>query len=115
MTRIPVEDLVEGGLYRLRSRNLDAGVYRAEDRAFIGIREKFNMRFLDLEHDWETGPPHGTAVPTEKIADCPLRPLVTHYIEGQYAKNNWELHRWIEETLQSAHDDSHNQDKCPAS
>jgi len=49
--------LVRGGVYRLRSRNLSHGVYDSDEPAgggFIGIREKFGTRFLDIEYDRHT-------------------------------------------------------------
>jgi hypothetical protein len=98
--RIPENELVDGGFYRLYSRNLKAGVYNASQRAFIGIREKFSHFFLATEYDWETGEPHGTAIPYEKIADCPIRPISPHApTNDDPFKDNDPLYQWIETTL----------------
>ena len=34
-------------LYKIRSRNLNYGIYDSENSRFIGIREKINSRFID--------------------------------------------------------------------
>jgi hypothetical protein len=41
--------LVERCVYRLCSRNLEFGVFNGT-RGFIGIRDKFNFRYLDTEY-----------------------------------------------------------------
>lgn len=51
-------------IYKLHYRNLLFGVFDGNTR-FIGIRTKFNRRFLDTEDHWDTGPPFGTARPEE--------------------------------------------------
>ncbi len=58
------------GVYRLRSRNLTIGVY-TELGIFIGIREKFDHRYLDAEV-WNRPPEVlGTAVPLERLGTLP--------------------------------------------
>lgn len=52
--------LVRGDVYRLRSRNLAYGVYDGTG-GFIGIREKFGLRYLDREYLGRT------AVATERV------------------------------------------------
>jgi hypothetical protein len=42
---IPLDQCIEGGLYQIRSRNLNYGVF-TENR-FIGIREKFGYVYLE--------------------------------------------------------------------
>ncbi len=56
-------------LYRLLSRNLRLGVFCAARRAFLGMREKFEARFVAEEYHWETGPPFGTAKPQEALPE----------------------------------------------
>jgi hypothetical protein len=41
--------LVKGGVYAIRSRNLSVGVYDGDD-GFVGIRKKFNERYLFTEY-----------------------------------------------------------------
>jgi hypothetical protein len=53
------EPLEQGGIYRIQSRNLAAGVYDGKG-GFIGIREKFGDTYLFTEYGWEQGPPYGT-------------------------------------------------------
>lgn len=57
-------DLVDRGVYELRSRNLVLGAYREETRGFIGIREKFGDHYLFEEYDRATGGLLGTATAT---------------------------------------------------
>lgn len=42
-------------LYRIRSRNLNYGIYDSENSRFIGIREKINSRFIDSAYIPEDG------------------------------------------------------------
>lgn len=63
--RIPLDECVDRGLYKINSRNLTLGVYVAERQGFIGIREKFGSKFLFTEFHYDTGPPFGTASPYE--------------------------------------------------
>jgi len=72
---IKVDGCVNGGLYRISSRNLGFGVYRSDVKGFIGIREKFDSKFLFTEYHWDNGPPFGTVHPKEFLEDCPLADL----------------------------------------
>ena len=71
---ISKKDCVVGTVYRLRSRNLNVGVFTG--RGFIGIREKFGDKYLFQEFHHEDGPPFGTVNPIAEIArvsdDTPL-------------------------------------------
>ena len=58
-------ELVERGVYRLHSRNLEYGVYTG-DGGFIGIREKAGDRYLDKEY-MTRGEWRGTAVALELV------------------------------------------------
>ena len=60
MSYIKPEDCKDGGLYRIHSRNLQLGVYRAECNTFIGIREKYDWMQLAEELHWDAGEPYGT-------------------------------------------------------
>ena len=64
---IPVSDCKIGYLYSLRSRNLTLGVFTISN-TFIGIRQKFDDRFLDYElhHD-----KRGTATPLLELGKVP--------------------------------------------
>jgi hypothetical protein len=55
---IDVAELAVRNVYRLRSRNLEYGVYDG-DRGFIGIREKFGYYYLDTEYLGATATPLG--------------------------------------------------------
>lgn len=64
-------DCVHGHVYRLHCRNLALGAWDSAKREFIGIRTKFDRRFLDAEEHWDCGPPHGTACPVEDLGALP--------------------------------------------
>jgi len=71
----PIKDCVRGRVYRLRCRRLSIGVFDGED-GFIGIRSKFDYRYLFTEHHWEVGD-FGTVAGAEDLgidvpADIPL-------------------------------------------
>ncbi len=85
---IPVSECVEGGFYRISSRNLSFGVFVKEWSGFIGVREKFFCEFLFTEFHHDTGPPFGTVVPKEYLGQCPIAPLI---------ENNPELFSWLKE------------------
>lgn len=75
MNRIPITECVNGGFYKIHSRNLISGVYVESCKGYIGIREKFGEEYLFTEYDWETGAPFGTVTPTEFIEMCPIQDL----------------------------------------
>lgn len=62
---IPLAQCGDRVLYRLQARNLRLGVFCAERKAFVGLREKFGARFAAEEFHWETGAPFGTARPVK--------------------------------------------------
>jgi len=65
-----MEDLVKGHIYRLRSRNLACGVYDGAS-GFIGIRLKFDERYLFTEYYDDGVSPFGTARPKEDLGALP--------------------------------------------
>lgn len=60
MELIPMDDLVDRGVYAIRSRNLSVGVWDANRKGFIGIREKFGSRYLFMEYHYDYDPHVGT-------------------------------------------------------
>ena len=101
-TIIPSEELVERGVYFVRSRNLVAAVWdgHIKPTGFIGIREKFGNRYLFKEFHWDDGPPYGTVKPIELIATVPEEiELVEHFFrdgkhgEGYY--RNEDLYNFL--------------------
>lgn len=64
---IPLSDCVDGGIYRIHSRNLRFGLFSAKTSGFTGIREKFNYEYLFTEYHVDTGPPGGTTSPKEYL------------------------------------------------
>ena len=66
---IPLTDCIDRRLYRIKSRNLTVGVYRADVHGFVGIRTKFGSRYLFTEYHWDTGEPFGTVKPVEDAGE----------------------------------------------
>lgn len=98
--RIPIDKCRNGWLYRLYSRNLNLGIYRAGDKDFVGIREKLGRRFLFAEYHWDTGEPYGTANPLEAVCECPIKDI-REYLSIDADKSNIETNQalfdWIEQ------------------
>ena len=66
---LPKEACQDRHLYRIRSRNLELGVYRAESGGFLGIRTKFGRRYVFEEYHWDNGPPYGTVKPVQELPE----------------------------------------------
>lgn len=64
---IPIDQCIDRRLYRVISRNLLVGVYNAETRGFIGIRNKFGNDYPFEEYHYDTGAPLGTVRPEEDL------------------------------------------------
>lgn len=64
---IPMEELVEGNVYRIQSRNLVVGVWVAERKGFIGIRSKFGADYLFTEYHYDASPSYGTVTAAEPM------------------------------------------------
>lgn len=69
---IPMSDLKNGYLYKIKSRNLILGVWDEKKKGFVGIREKFGSRFLFMEIHWDADKHFGTAKPLEELEECPI-------------------------------------------
>jgi len=67
MSHIPIEACRDRHIYRLQSRNLRYGVFCKSRKGFIGIRTKFDSRFLFMEYHYDTGAPYGTVRPIEDV------------------------------------------------
>lgn len=63
---IPLKDCKKGYVYKIRARNFRVAVFDGKF-GFIGIRQKFNDRYLFTEYHHEIGPPFGTVIPKEKL------------------------------------------------
>lgn len=83
---IPVDQCVDRGVYKIHSRNLSVGVYRADIKGFIGIRLKFGDKYLSTEFHYDTGAPFGTVFPKEQIGVLPdniaCHELMSHSFGG---------------------------------
>jgi hypothetical protein len=67
---IPQEEMVERGVYTLKSRNLVVGVWNGAS-GFIGIRLKFRSEYLFTEYHYDQGAPYGTAKPQVLLGVLP--------------------------------------------
>ena len=67
---IPLTECKPRHIYRIRSRNLDVGVFDG-NIGFIGIRMKFRDRYLFTEDHHDTGAPFGTVMPIEDLGELP--------------------------------------------
>ncbi len=89
--RIPFSECKHRGLYLLASRNLRCGVFDKEYGYFIGIREKFGRRYLDIEIHFEN---LGSAVPKQYLEQCPTENIRSeNFVDGS---DNVELLSWLE-------------------
>lgn len=79
---IGLSDCKKRRIYKLHYRNLLFGVFDGNTR-FIGIRTKFNRRFLDTEDHWDTGPPFGTARPDEDTGIDVPEEIILHPRENE--------------------------------
>lgn len=66
---LKLNECVKGSVYKLKSRNLSVGVFDGKD-SFIGIRTKFDRRFLDSEGHWDNSS-FATAKPLLEIGYVP--------------------------------------------
>lgn len=100
--RIPIKDLVKGNLYKIGSRNLTLGVYDG-DCGFIGIREKFNQRYLDTEYHWDYDGPFGTVY---SISDAGIKTpegieVIEFFRNGKWYRLNEPLFNFLDKLLKS--------------
>jgi hypothetical protein len=66
---IPKEQCKDRKLYRIHSRNLLFGVFRATTGGFLGLREKFDRVYVFEEYHYDNGPPYGTVRPIEELPE----------------------------------------------
>lgn len=90
---IPISECKHGYLYKLNSRNLDYGIYRADTESFVGIREKFDYRFLESDGHRDLNARGCTALPTELI-DVQY-PLIAY----DYKNNEQKLLEFLENEI----------------
>jgi hypothetical protein len=92
---IPKDQCIERRLYRIRSRNLLYGVYRAETGGFLGIREKFGSVYVFEEYHYDNGPPYGTVQPLEDLgADLPENIRLSENLPGTWNRERTREVEW---------------------
>ena len=62
-----MEALEHRRVYRIHCRNLTLGVWHAERKGFIGIREKFGSKYLFMEYHHDASPTFGTVNGAEAL------------------------------------------------
>lgn len=91
--KIALDECRHGFLYKIESRNLAIGVYDTDSKGFIGIRTKFNFRYLFTELHWDACPTFGTVKPLELLEECPHK--LDHESEV--------LFDWLNDRLENYH------------
>ena len=82
---IPIEECQDRHVYRILSRNLLVGVYSEATKGFLGIRTKFNNRYVFEEYHRDTGSPYGTVAPQEDLGIvCPEDILLKETLSGSW-------------------------------
>ena len=81
MVYIPIDQCIEGHVYRIRARNGRIGIFMKEHRftirnreycgynVFVLSRHKGN-NYVDYEEHWDNGPPHGTVMPFNDLGEA---------------------------------------------
>jgi hypothetical protein len=103
METIPLDQCVNGGFYRVCSRNLSFGVFIQKSQGFVGIREKFGNEYLFIEYHCDTEI-FGTVYPRELLETCPiddLREVLPHPDNENMVIVNKPLFEWLKERDQS--------------
>jgi hypothetical protein len=81
---IPMDQCKHGVVYKIHSRNLSFGVFNNEDNGFIGIRLKFDSRFLFTEYHWDGSKSFGTVRPEAEVLPLPEGILVREREPGSF-------------------------------
>lgn len=68
---IPITELKDRFIYRLKSRNLIYGVWDADRQGFMGIREKLGSEYLFMEYEYSTSEVCGTAFALQEMFEIP--------------------------------------------
>jgi hypothetical protein len=71
-TYLTIAQCEDGYLYLGEGRNFDLGVYRADRKAFVGLRCKWGTWRVDEELHWDAHEFFGTIKPFKKLEICPL-------------------------------------------
>ncbi len=92
---IPVEECKNGGLYIVDARNFELAIYREADKSFLGIRTKFNDKYIFPEVHWDACSTYGTVKPIKFIKMSGIVDLMTiddkeifRYLEEQVDNEN---------------------------
>jgi len=66
---VPKAECKDRRLYRIQSRNLRLGVFKAASGGFLGLRTKFGSTYVFEEFHWDNGEPYGTVLPQEELLE----------------------------------------------
>lgn len=90
---LPLDQMRDRGVYRLRARNFSLGAFNAATKGFVGIRFKFDSEYLFEEYHYDTGAPFGTVTPIEFVCLLPENVEAREYYPTE-CKNCGALAYW---------------------
>jgi hypothetical protein len=60
---LPLDQMRDKFVHLIHARNSYIGIWIAEEKGLVLLRQKFDRLFLDVEYHWDKGAPFGTAQP----------------------------------------------------
>ena len=101
---IPLNKCKNGFLYFISARNSRLGIFDEKQKGFIIRREKFKFIFLDMEFHWDTGYPHGTAMPFKEIEEVPVMNEKEQlaYLTNKRGELKDQIEQWDKDYLKEA-------------
>ena len=91
--KIPIEDCIHRGVYKINCRNLAVGVYNSVTKSFTGIREKFGDEFLFPEIHWDADKNFGTVSDMEFICMLPDEIEIETYVPSEECPGTVEIYK----------------------
>jgi hypothetical protein len=70
---LPLDQMRDRFVYLIHARNSYIGIWIAEEKGLLLLRQKFYQLFLDVEYHWDKGAPFGTAKPFIQLCDPVIR------------------------------------------
>lgn len=98
LPRIPVEDVIDGGVYEMEWRaGLGVGIALPIEngiRSYVGMRYKWGSVFPSTERDIASGLPYGTAMPTKLLGVIDIWNMPVRYSQEWGAEIDKHLREW---------------------
>jgi len=83
---IPMEELKNGYIYKIKARNANYGVWLEKESAFMISRWKFTHNYLFLEIHWDKDDFVGTVKPIEIVEKFPFEMKEVNEYNGDETK-----------------------------